>query len=136
ELKVRLYRDLFPRQERRQFLRAVQEFEVRLAGRTEAMHHNRPALAPPAETDPCLDRLTAVLLEVRAQARRCLEAERHRPNRWLEEYYFLLACYGCGSSHFPTYDDQEWLALYCSAGTAARRLSLPWKNLVPDIEAA
>lgn len=135
ELKVRIYKHLFPR-ERPQFLKQVQAFEVRLAARTVALHHNSPSLEPPAETDERLERLVKVLLEVRRQARRCLGSDRHRLHRWLEEYFFLLACYGCNASSFPTYDDQEWLAVYCSAGTAARQLSLPWRSLALDIEEA
>ncbi len=135
ELKVRIYPHLFPK-DRQQYLRKVHDFELRLARRTASQHHNSPQLAPPSESDPRLERLARVLLEIRMLARRYLETERPRIFRWLEEYYFLLACYGCNTTPFATYDDQEWLAVYCSAGTAARQLSLPWKNLIPDIEQA
>jgi tetratricopeptide (TPR) repeat protein len=77
-----------------------------------------------------------VLLEIRLQARRHLGRGRGRVDRWLEEYYFLLAAYGVAASRFPNLHQNEWLGVVASAGTAARRLSHPWRELPEQVAQA
>ncbi len=117
------------------FLTAVQRSEVRLNEMTEVCY--RLGRWPPItrKTAP-LDRLHSILLELRRMAQVHLGIDRGRPNEWLEEYYFALACYGVSTSRFPNLTPRQWLAAYLSAGVAAARLSWPreqyrqdWKRL-------
>ena len=48
-----------------------------------------------------------------------------RPNDWLEEYYFLLACYGVYTGRFENLQPRERVAALLSSGVAAARLSWP-----------
>ena len=135
ELKARVYSDLFPA-ERRAFVREVHSFELRLADRTENILHGRKRAEDDPETDGNLEQLARLLLEIRRLAGRSLGHDRHRPYLWLEEYYFLLLCYGSYAMQFNTYGTAEFLAAYVSAGTAACRLSFPWRRLHSAIVAA
>ena len=135
ELKARVYADLFPA-ERRAFIGAVHSFEFRLAERTENIHHNRAKPEDAKETDKDLERLARLLLEIRRLASKALGHDRNRPHLWLEEYYFMLLCYGSYAMHFPTYGTAEFLAAYVSAGTAACRLSFPYRRLFGGIDDA
>ena len=135
ELKVRAYAELFPA-ERGAYFHAVHSFEFRLAARTENVHHSRGKVEDDAETDLRHERLARILLEIRRLAGLCLGHDRHRPHAWLEEYYFLLVCYGAYAMRFPTYGTPHFLAAYASAGTAACRLSYPWNWLRHSIAQA
>ena len=132
ELKVRVYADLFP-SERRAFVREVHSFELRLVRRTENVHHKRARAEDDPESDPDLEQLARILLEIRRLASLSLGHDRYRPDCWLEEYYFLLACYGAYALRFAPYGISEFLAAYASAGTAACRLSFSWKWLLRGI---
>ena len=57
-----------------------------------------------------------------------LGASHGRPNDWLEEYYFLLACYGAYTGRFENLQQRERIGALISAGVAASRLSWP-RNL-------
>ncbi len=109
---------------------AVLGFECHLAHCTLAMHNEQEA----PKTDlgsHGLHRLAEILLTIRQQARRHLGIQRLRDRQWLEEYYFLLACYGVYASRFDTYRGypRQIGAAYISAGVAARQLSRPCQRL-------
>jgi len=144
ELKIRAYAEIFAgareptsaehedsledaateKYENLAFLSAVQRSEVRLSEMTEMCY--RLGRWPPVtrKTTP-LDRLHSILLELRRLGQVHLGIDRGRPNEWLEEYYFVLACYGVCTSRFPNLTPRQWLAAYLSAGVAAARLSWP-----------
>jgi tetratricopeptide (TPR) repeat protein len=116
------------------FIERVHRFEVELAERTEQIHDQGSAdddVAGPPE----LRRLAAVVLEVRRQAKLHLGTRRNRAREWLEEYYFLLACYGVCAGRYATYQRRHLIGAYNAAGVAARRLSRPWTQLAGEITA-
>jgi hypothetical protein len=127
ELKVRAYLDVFGGGTQASFVRDVQAFEVELGRRTEQCHRDRhwPEVGLPATP---AERLGAILLTVRRLASQHLGANHGRPNAWLEEYYFLLACYGASTSRFENLQPRERVGALVSAGAAAARLS--WPRLV------
>jgi 8-oxo-dGTP pyrophosphatase MutT (NUDIX family) len=135
ELKVRTYPHLF-RRTRSSFVRELHAFEERLCRRTENFHHDRPAGEDEKETDERRERLAEILLEIRRQASRYLGRQRDGLHAWLEEYYFLLLCYGVQVCRFPTYGPPELLGALVAAGTVARRLSYPWRELEAQINRA
>ena len=61
-----------------------------------------------------------------------LGASHGRPNDWLEEYYFLLACYGAFTGRFENLQHRERMGALISAGVAASRLSWPRNLGQPD----
>jgi tetratricopeptide (TPR) repeat protein len=128
ELKVRAYLEVFPGKGPAAFVRQVQAAEIGLNEQTEACHQARhwPSLV---DGQRPADRLGALLLEVRRLAALHLGADRGRPNDWLEEYYFLLACYGITTARFGNLQPRERLAAFLSAGVATARLSWPRQQL-------
>jgi hypothetical protein len=127
ELKVRAYLDVFGGGTPASFVRDVQAFEVDLGQRTEHCHRDRhwPEAGAP---ETRAERLAAILLTVRRLASQHLGVNHGRPNAWLEEYYFLLACYGASTSRFENLQPRERVGALVSAGAAAARLS--WPRLV------
>jgi tetratricopeptide (TPR) repeat protein len=124
ELKVRALQAVFPGAES-EFVEAVHQFEVQLAERTEDANDQKADWVSTDEGDTPRQRLTAILLQIRERAKRHLGTLRHREREWLEEYYFLLACYGVYTGKFETYHRRHSICAYISAGVAARRLSRP-----------
>lgn len=134
ELKVRAYDRMFPRREA-DFVHDVHAFELHLAAQTEKHHHSG---GWEAEGDPntATGRLEAILMQIRHLASLHLGLNRGRANRWLEEYYFLLACYGVVTGNFENLITRELLGGLLSSGVAAARLAWPrrrfedvWKKL-------
>jgi hypothetical protein len=125
ELKIRSYLDVSPGGRPRQFIQDVQRFELELARFTEECHNKNHwpeeenAFATPS------GRLRLILMAIRRQAAQHLGTNQGRPNEWLEEYYFLLTCYGVITSRFEGLQPRERLAALVSAGVAASRLSWP-----------
>ena len=109
---------------------AVLRFECHLAAATLAMH-NEQEMPRTNLGSHGLQRLAEILLTIRQQARRHLGIQRLRDRQWLEEYYFLLACYGVYASRFDTYSGypRQIGAAFISAGVAARQLSRPCQRL-------
>ena len=109
-----------------EFLFQALAFEVFLA-RSALAIHNQQEPAKPDFPVPGLNRLATLLLTIRQQARRHLGVQRLRDRQWLEEYYFLLTCYGIYAGLFDNYQTnrRQLAAAYISAGVAARQLSLP-----------
>ena len=58
-----------------------------------------------------------------------------RPNEWLEEYYFLLTCYGAFTGRFENLQHRERIGALISAGVATSRLSWPRNLGKPDLDA-
>ena len=55
---------------------------------------------------------------IRRMAAQHLGANHGRPNDWLEEYYFLLACYGVFTGRFENLQPRERIGALLSAGVA------------------
>lgn len=151
ELKTRLYHQIFDRptrarntapERRESFAATVRRFEERLNLMTEQSRNSgwKPVdtvielwLRRPNSDEPLsqfeLDaertaaRLAVVLLAIRRQAHQQLGIRHDRVNRWLEEYYFLLMCYGVCTMRFDNVEMQERIGSLISAGVAAARLS-------------
>jgi hypothetical protein len=128
ELKARAYDQMFLRQDYR-FVHQIHDFELRLAEQTER-HHHRGGWEAEGGTDTPAGRLEAILLQVRHLAALHLGHNRGRANRWLEEYYFLLACYGVVTGNFENLTTREVLGSLLSSGVAASRLAWPRQRLV------
>ncbi len=124
ELKIRAYVEVFAGVVPSDFVKNVQAFEIDLDARTEQSHRDRawPEVGAP-ESRP--ERLRAILLEIRRMAARHLGENVGRPNDWLEEYYFLLACYGIWTGKFENLQIRERMGALLSAGVAAARLNWP-----------
>jgi len=124
ELKIRSYLDVFGGGAPAQFIRQIQCFEIQLNRMTEECHRNRswPEVGDPAAPE---ERLRAILLLSRRMAAQHLGTNHGRPNAWLEEYYFLLACYGVFTSRFENLEPRERIGVLISAGVATARLNWP-----------
>lgn len=124
ELKVRAYLDVFAARSTGEYVTSVQKFEIALAEQTEDCHQNRtwPDVSHAATPE---ERLRAILMMIRRMASEHLGATNGRPNDWLEEYYFLLACYGASTGWFENHTLRERLGALTSSGVATARLSWP-----------
>ncbi len=124
ELKIRAYLEVFAGVVPSAFVQSVQKFEVALDARTEECHANRSWPMVGEAATPA-DRLRVILLEVRRMAVRHLGDNVGRPNDWLEQYYFLLACYGIWTGKFDNLQLRERMGALISAGVATARLNWP-----------
>ena len=148
ELKIRAYLDVFAGGTTARFISAVQKFEITLNEQTEQAHLNQswPEIGDPSTAEERLraidvdpvharrgtgdpstpeDRLRRILLMIRRMAAQHLGTNHGRPNVWLEEYYFLLACSGVSTSRFENLQMRERIGALLSAGAATARLSWP-----------
>jgi 8-oxo-dGTP pyrophosphatase MutT (NUDIX family) len=132
ELKVRLYEKVFATPSEATFARDVQRFEIELAQKTEKHRHDNDWPAGPAEASEQA-RLRAVLLRIRQMAAVHLGENPGRPHRWLEEYYFLMMCYGVVAGRFDNYTRRQRIAVLVSSGTAAARLSWPRRRFEEEM---
>jgi hypothetical protein len=123
EHKIRAFSRIMPRDDL-PFLESVRDFEIALNEQTEK-HHLDGSWPVVQEQDEPVDRLRALLLELRRMAALHLGKHRGRAKQWLEEYYFLLAAYGVNSATYRNLDRRELVAAYISAGVATARLSWP-----------
>jgi hypothetical protein len=121
ELKIRAYREIFPREEPL-FRCAVRDGELKLHEATE-QHHNDGSWPTVSASGEPAERLAAALLEIRRMASIHLGRNRGRARQWLEEYYFLLAAYGINMACYGNLERRELIAAYVTAGVAAARLS-------------
>jgi hypothetical protein len=135
ELKIRAYFSAFGEGNAADFIRKIQNFEIELNRQTEQCHLDR--LWPDAglSTTP-EERLRTILLAIRRMAAQHLGASHGRPNEWLEEYYFLLACYGAFTGRFENLQHRERMGALISAGVAASRLSWPRNLGRPDLDSS
>jgi len=123
ELKSRAYDLIYPRVEKG-LVKEVHDFELDLADKTEK--HNKAGDWPAgSDGETRQERLRALILQIRHLAAVHLGHNRGRPHRWLEEYYFLLACYVVVSGRFENVTHRQLLCSLLSAGVATSRLSLP-----------
>jgi len=124
ELKIRAYIDVFAGTTTAQFIAEIQRLEIALNEQTEQSHLSRswPEIGDPATRE---DRLKTILLMIRRMASEQLGESHGRPNDWLEEYYFLLACYGVYTSRFENLQMRERYGALLSAGVATARLTWP-----------
>jgi hypothetical protein len=121
ELKIRAYPLVFAGKKLLDFAGTVCAFETALAEATE--HHRREGDWPgPAGTAP-QERLRNLLLGLRRLAGKHLGEAHKRPEEWLEEYYFLLGCYGVYAGKFDNLKENELMAAFLSAGLATARFS-------------
>jgi hypothetical protein len=128
ELKIRAFLDVFAGTTTAQFISGIQGFEVALNEQTELYHLNRswPEIGNP---DTPEKRLRTILTMIRHMASEQLGESHGRPNDWLEEYYFLLLCYGAFTSRFENLQIRERHGALLSAGVAAARLTWPRRVL-------
>jgi hypothetical protein len=135
ELKVRalhqIYRGEFPH-----YVAKVREFESYLAEKTHAFHDERQARDEQFTLSNEAKRLAEIILAIRDSAQEHVGRRRRRDRQWLEEYYFLLACYGVSAARFETYQSRDVAAALISAGAAARLLTRPRFQLEAEIRAA
>jgi hypothetical protein len=133
ELKFRAYLDIFGGRKAADFVKKVREFELALNIRTEACHLDRdwPDAGDPASPE---ERLRAILLAIRRMAAQQMGSSHGRPNDWLEEYYFLLLCYGSSTGRFANLQHRERMGALISAGVAASRLSWPRVLSNPELD--
>lgn len=151
ELKIRLLPKIFDRptlsrdeSERRElFATTLRKFEEQLNLMTELCRDQgwpRPETtikmwlrrsqieATPTEfelsSQRAAARLAVVLLAIRHQAHKQLGVRHDRVSRWLEEYYFLLMCYGVITIRYSNLEMNERIGSLVSAGSAAARM--PW----------
>jgi hypothetical protein len=124
ELKLRAFLDVFGGGNSATFIRRVQEFEIALAVETESCHTHRTWPEVHDSSTPEA-RLRAVLLAIRRMAAQHLGLNLGRPNDWLEEYYFLLSCYGVSTGWFDNLQPRERVGALTAAGVAAARLTWP-----------
>ncbi len=124
ELKIRAYIDVFAGTAPAKFIEGIQKFEIALNEQTENCHLSRswPEIGAPETRE---QRLSTILLMIRRMASEQLGECHGRPNDWLEEYYFLLACYGAFTSRFENHQMRERYGSLLSAGVAAARLTWP-----------
>src|SRR5205085_1532427 len=106
ELKIRAFISVFSGKETIPFAREVQAFEIELDRRTEEFYHGTPWPDVGNPGSPS-ERLSLVLLSIRRMAAQHLGMNHGRPNDWLEEYYFLLACYGVATGRFANLQPRE-----------------------------
>ena len=128
ELKIRALRHVF-RGDEAEFIRAVYAFETELARQTEKLN-NAPSWERETGLGTGEDALRGILLGIRRMAKLCLETHRGRNRRWLEEYYFMLTCYGVYAGRFTTYQWREALATYACSGIAAYRYA--WRRGIAE----
>lgn len=119
ELKIRAYPCLFEDAKPHLFPRLVWEFETELSRQTE--QSRRGGVWPPTQIGTSRERLQSLLLVIRSLASLYLGREHGRPDDWLEEYYFALACYGVYSARFLNPERRYRMGSFISAGTAAAR---------------
>jgi hypothetical protein len=136
ELKIRVYPYLF-RGTLVDYVKRVHEFESVLTTRTEMIHDMNTDRQPDAQgnlTRPTVpgdragERLARLVLTIRQQAKRHLGQLRLRQRDWLEEYYFILLCYGCAMAKMSSYEQRHLMAGFVAAGVAARRLHYPQRH--------
>lgn len=132
EIKVRALQVVFRGLES-EFINNVHRFEVNLAERTEDANNNDEHWFRSSRADSSLERLTSLILGIRRLAKLHLGTKKDREREWLEEYYFLLACYGVCAGRYETYQRRHIISAYISAGTVTRRLSRPWSYLGSEI---
>ena len=124
ELKIRASLDVFAGTTTAKFIEGVQRFEIALNELTEQCHLSR-SWPETGEPDTREQRLRTILLMIRRMASEQLGESHGRPNDWLEEYYFLLACYGVYTSRFENLQMRERHGALLSAGVATARLAWP-----------
>lgn len=136
ELTIRASQVVFPGDDD-QFLDSLLGFEEQLAKRTEELN-NLPfeSWRDSIEQATPRERMLALVLGIRRQAKKCLEVVHNRNRAWLHEYYFLLACYGLYAGRFVTYRRRDLLAAYLCAGHASGRYAWAQTNIVlPETDA-
>jgi hypothetical protein len=157
ELKIRVFRRVFPLMPLSEFAPKVMTFDHGLNRWTNWCNDGerwpraddlRYQSAPPAEptggappvggpeqldeTSLRLARLRNLLLGVRQRASTHLRYRADTPDEWFRQYLFLLMCYGVSSVRFKNLDRLELAAAYVTAGVAAEWLELrEWARATP-----
>ncbi len=132
ELKIRAFPELFPGGSDADFVRKVQQFEVELHQQTyeRYVRSHWPDLERSPEPEV---RLRALLLALREQAALHLGTDRGRPREWLDEFYFLLGCYGVSVVRFPNLHPRERMGAFLSAGVATARFLYNREHVIEAI---
>jgi tetratricopeptide (TPR) repeat protein len=119
ELKVRIYDSIFPAGSHAGRAVAVQQFEWKLAEASLHCHEAKSWSNRVTKADSPGERLHAILLAIRAEAFHTLGRARGESIDWLQEYLFLLGCYGLETVWYDNQTDNQRLAAYVSAGVAS-----------------
>ncbi len=82
-------------------------------------------------TSTPIGRAMQIIFRIRKEAAIYLGFERHREDKWLDEYYFALACYGVASAKWHSANDHMAWALV-SAGVACA--NLPQFSWPPSVD--
>jgi tetratricopeptide (TPR) repeat protein len=136
EFKIRAYPIVFSTGTLSDFAMNVHTFELELAKDTENYKESGQWQRMAADVPPARGRLMTLLRSIRTEAERSLGRRLNRLHEWLEEYYFGLACYGVQAMTFENVEQYEEVGAYISAGTAASRLSVPWRQLREQVRLA
>lgn len=114
-------------QQRAEMLELIYAIEQRLDSWTKQL--TRVSLAKRLDatfvgeipTNTPFGRAMQIIFRIRKEAAIYLGFERHREDKWLDEYYFALACYGVASAKWQSANDHmAWVLV--SAGVACAHL--------------
>lgn len=134
---IRLTPEESPVQQRVEMLELIFALERRLDSWTQQL--TRVSLAKRIDatfvgdipTSTPFGRAMQIIFRIRKEAAIYLGFERHREDKWLDEYYFALACYGVASAKWQSANDHMAWALV-SAGVACA--NLPQFSWPPSID--
>jgi hypothetical protein len=122
ELKIRAYAGVFSDKRLLDYAGNVFRFETTLCQATEDCRRNVTEWPTPAGRT-AEERLLHLLLVIRRLAGKHLGDAHNRSAEWLEELYFLLACYGVYGGRFSNLKEIELLGAFMSAGVTAARFA-------------
>lgn len=120
ELKMRAFPNVPGGKALKEYIQNLQDFEITLAEQTEESRR-RSTWPESLEDDTPRGRLLYLVQWIRRQAAFHLGQDRGRPRDWIDEYYFLLACYGVNVVRFQNLTDRERIGAFLSAGVATAR---------------
>ena len=124
-------------QQRAEMLELIYAIERRLDNWTHQLQRESLAkrmdasFADEIPTNTPIGRAMQIIFRIRKEAAIYLGFERHREDRWLNEYYFALACYGVVSAKWHSVNDHMAWCLV-SAGVACA--SLPQFAWPPNVD--
>lgn len=122
ELKMRAYPEVYSGRPLLDIADRICQFETALGKTTEECRRRQREWPEPVGAT-AEERLANLLLVIRRMAGKHLGKAHGRSADWLDEYYFLLGCYGVSVGRFENLDEIELLGAFVSAGVATARFS-------------